>query len=148
MRAVPLLLLSFLAACVVDPKPDESAENCQRICARRTECPGHTSETECQESCVAAHYPSGCADAFEAATCSEIDGTSTSASFTDACYPACSPDGRICQGDTLAACTNSRLVQQDCDYSCKTQGFSYSGVCAATKNGTYTQSGLPECWCE
>ena len=147
-KTLAFLLAVLLGACVVDPQPDDSAEDCGRICGRRAECPGHSGETECMDACVAAHYPAGCADAFDAASCTEISGSSSSPSFLNACYPACAPDGQVCQGDTVAACNTGHLVQQDCDYRCKAQGGNYAGVCAATRNGQPTPNGLPDCWCD
>jgi hypothetical protein len=145
-------ILSFacVAACVTNPEPPESTEEaCDRICQRTGECPGLTGGESCVESCIASHYPAPCADAIVDSKCSELTaGVQGGAVWVGACYPKCSPDGVACQKDVLVACTLGRYEQQDCSFRCKAKGETYSGVCAKTRNGVSTPTGLPDCWCD
>lgn len=150
MKRILALPLCLVAACVTDPKPPESeSEACERICTREGECPGLDGGDACVASCEASHYPTGCADAVEEAKCSELTaGVQGGAAWVAACYPKCSPDDVVCHSDVLHTCSGGLHIQQDCEYRCQAAGETYSGVCAKTRNGQTTPTGLPDCWCD
>ncbi len=150
VRKLLPVVLTLLVGCVTDPSPPESdSVACERICAKTAQCPGLTGGSDCKASCEASHYPTGCADALEAAKCTEISaGVEGGGSWVPSCYPKCTPDGQICQGDVVMVCSNGHYSQADCSYRCESVGDTYSGVCAATRNGQTTPNGLPDCWCD
>ncbi len=144
------VLLALLSACVVADLDDEGREaECDQICSRTGQCPGLDGSSTCVNSCLASHFPRGCGDAVEAASCTELTGgPQGGGSWLDACYPKCSPDRVLCNGDRLVACSFGRLIQQDCSWVCEARGETYAKVCAASHQGQTSPSGLPECWCE
>ena len=150
MKRILFVAISCLAACVTNPQPPESEEEaCQRICDRTGECPGLEGGESCIKSCEASHYPSSCADAIVDSKCTELTaGVQGGAAWVGACYPKCTPDGIVCQKDMLVSCSGGLYSQQDCSFRCEAAGETYSGVCAKTRNGQTTPSGLPDCWCD
>lgn len=150
MKRFLVLPICLVAACVTNPEPPESeSDACKRLCEREGECPGLEGGDACIASCEAAHFPTACADAIEAAKCSEISaGVQGGGAWVDVCYPACTPDGVVCQNDVLLECSSGHYAQQDCTYRCEAAGETYSGVCAKTRNGQTTPNGLPDCWCD
>lgn len=143
------LLLAALANCVALPDPGEEEQRCVRICEKTAQCPGIDQDAQCKERCMASHFPEKCADAMEATTCAELEQGSTSKSaWVVACYPRCSPDGVACQGDRILSCNGGYFSQRECSFVCRDLGGKYSGVCAKERNGQFSPTGLPQCWCD
>jgi hypothetical protein len=125
------------------------------FCSRVVGCeqdagPADGGSTLTQEDCLVAFqsgkFTPACVDQLNASSCADIVGSFPAKA---ACFPSCSTDSAVCNGDgTITVCNQGENVILDCARACTAAKLTWSGACAKTFNGQTSKTGKDQCWCQ
>ncbi len=115
---------------------------CADACNHMAQC-GAVSQTECTSMCSA--FSSACLDAIKAASCADLNSSSSSVENT--CFPPCSGSTITCSGDVASGCSNGHQITIPCGDLCTSKGKSYSGTCGPSYQNQTCSNGSSCCWC-